>query len=322
MKPNKQIVKEYRVAKDKLSESSKGCPDSLALFSASYEDRCSAAASTFKSNYHCMTSLIFYNKEFLDRGKTSRNLAELSNKCSQFSDNIQKIETSIDNKLDIVSSFNRYISENQIDIENKIITLDISTFPRHELLLLLRYLRMLNVKNKIRILYAKPKKYGNWLSTGFKEVIAVPSFGGTQIPGRKKLLIILSGFEWERMFRLWEEHEPSNTVVVIGDPPTNRHFLAINKVKANLILSRANVIEASAAANNPFQFFKEMEKIMMQYKREYNIFVSPMNTKIQVVGLFLLFEKYSWFQITMAIPNDYNVDGYSDGAESIYEFFI
>ena len=246
----------------------------------------------------------------------------LHKKCTSFSEKTEIIETSISNPLNIVSSIHRYISGNSVDIEDKTITIDISTLPRQELFIILRYIRMQNIGGKIRILYTRPKKYGNWLSYGLKEVVAIPSFGGTQIPGRKKLLIILSGFEWERMFRLWEEHEPSKTIVVIGDPPTNKHFLAINKIKTSLMLSRANVAEKKASANNPFKFYSSMEKILMEYKKEYNIFISPMNTKIQAVGLFLLFEKYNWFQITLAIPNDYNVDGYSVGAEMIYEFYI
>jgi len=187
---------------------------------------------------------------------------------------------------------------------------------------MLRYIKMLNPRGVTRILYTKPKKYGDWLSKGFKEVITVPSFAGTQIPGRKKLLIIMAGFEEERMLQLWEEHEPSKTILIIGNPPTSKEFLKINKIKSKMILNRFNVISEEAPADDPFKFRDALADILNKYKRDFNIFIAPMNTKIQTVGLFLLSEKYNWFQITLAVPNDYNVVGYSVGAQEIYEFKI
>lgn len=315
-------IVEYRIGKNKLAESNKNRPENLLILSASFEDRCLAAANSLKASFASENTLILYNKEFLRRGNTSENLRKLNKKAKEFSKKVFEIETTAEITHSVISAIHEVITANSINLDDNAITIDISTFPRHELLLILRYIRMQNPRKKVRLLYTRPRKYGEWLSYGVKEVTAVPSYGGTQIPGRKKLLVILSGFEWERMFRLWEEHEPSKTIVVLGDPPTNKHFLAINKVRANILRNRTNVEEDKAPANNPFAFCRKIEKILMKHKKEYNIFISPMNTKLQTVGLFLLAEKYNWFQITTAVPNDYNVENYSEGSELIYEVYV
>jgi hypothetical protein len=296
--------------------------DDLFIAFASYETRCKAVAETFAPEYRCKNTLVFYNREFVSRGATEKNLDALFSITKKFAFSSKAVEISLSFPSNIVSSLHEQIFNSEIELEGKAVTIDISTFPRLELLLLLRYLKMLNTGEKIRILYTKPKKYGQWLSKGFKEVVTVPSFAGTQIPGRKKLLIILAGFEEERMIRLWEEHEPSKTILVMGDPPTSASFLEINKLRSHMIRNRENVHEERAAANDPFSARDALENLLQNHKRDYNIFISPMNTKIQTVGLFLLAQRYSWFQITLAVPNDYNVTGYSSGAEEIFEFYI
>ena len=89
-----------------------------------------------------------------------------------------------------------------------------------------------------------------------------------------------------------------------------------------MILNNTNVFEERAAANDSFLACDALENLLQNHKRAYNIFIAPMNTKIQTVGLFLLAQKYGWFQITLAVPNDYNVTGYSYGADEIFEFYI
>ncbi len=316
------LINKYKFGHDRILQAKEDLVDNLLILSASYEDRCVAVMGSLDQSYQAEDTLIFYNKEFIGRGKTKNKLRSLKSKASKISHRFGEIETTLSQSSNIIYAFHDYISEHAIKIEDKIVTIDISTFPRQELLLLLRYIRMLNTRGTIRILYTKPIRYGRWQSKGFKEVVTVPSFAGTQIPGRKKLLILLAGFEEERMLRLWDEHEPSKTILVIGNPPTSKEFLRINKIKSRMILNRPNVIEEQAPADDPFSFCQKIEQILLEHKRDYNIFIAPMNTKIQTVGLFLLFEKYSWFQITLAVPNDYNVKDYSFGSRLIYEFYI
>lgn len=323
MKTISEKVKIYKCNKDKLHQVFDDEADSLLILSASYEDRCVAVTENFNSKYQCENTLVFWNEEVINRGKTKENLDKLLKRAESFSKCTKDIKTSLESPRNIISAMHKYISRETINFENKCITIDITTFPRQELLLLLRYMKMLNPNGKMRILYTKPQGYGEWLSKGFKGVITFPSFAGTQIPGRKKLLIILTGFEEERMQKLWEEHEPSKTILIIGNPPTSNEFLAINKLKSSMLLNISKyVFEEQAPANDPFKFFEVMENILNEHKKNYNIFVSPLNTKIQTVGLFLLFEKYNWFQITIALPNDYNVESYSSGQDEIYEFYI
>jgi hypothetical protein len=317
-----KLVQKYTYNKAKITCLNADRLDDLLILSASFEDRCTAVSERFSQEYSCENAFVFYNKEFLHRGKTKINLNKITKQLRKLSHQTNNIETSLISNPNIIAAFHEHVTGKSIKFEGGSVTIDISTFPRQELLLLLRYIKMLNSDGKVRILYTSPLKYGSWQSKGIKEIITVPSFAGTQIPGRKKLLVILAGFEEERMIKLWEEHEPSKTILVIGDPPTSKQFLRINKMKSRMIYNRSNVIESQASARDPFVFCSDLENILNQYKRDYNIFISPMNTKIQTVGLFLLFEKYNWFQITLAMPNDYNVKDYSSGARDIYEFYI
>lgn len=296
--------------------------EGLFITSASYEERSRAVPSAFTSDYKCKNALIFYNEEFIGRGKTKSNLNFINKKLISIAERVDVIPTTLGSPTDIIRSIHERLNEDLIKFIGQTVTIDISTFPRSEILLLLRYITMLNTDGPIRVLYTRPSSYGKWLSKGCKAIYTVPSFGGTQIPGRKKLLIVLSGYEEERILNLIHEHEPSKIIYVINNPPTKNDFLMLNLSAIQNICKTEDIEKIDASGADPFVFCEQMHEVLNNYKREYNIFISPMGTKIQTVGLFLLFKKHPWFQITMASPNDYNVTGYSSGYDEFFEFYI
>src|SRR4030067_2982804 len=86
-----KTIKIYKCKKDKLPS----VTDDLLIASASYEQRCSAVADNLDDNYKCKHALVFYNKEYLSRGKTRENLNKLKSQLKTYSKQVSTKETSL-----------------------------------------------------------------------------------------------------------------------------------------------------------------------------------------------------------------------------------
>lgn len=267
------------------------------------------------------TYVMFINREFSNdmrvvgyRDKIAESY--LKNKDVHF------LASSYFDGLEIVRQFNKFTSTELGSLAGKKVLLDASTFNRQNLLVLLRLLRKTHGVTNVHLIYTTPERYNDRLSQGLGGYVNVPFFSGRQPANRKKLLVLLMGYEEERALAIWEREEPNATVIVEGNKPTARDFLQTNRDKIAILQSAFGQCSLDkASANDPHEAKRDLLRIVGAYVEEYNIVAAPLNTKLQAVGLYLAWESYPQIRIAQALPAQF-ADWLSEGTRETLVFAL
>lgn len=108
----------------------------------------------------------------------------------------------------------------------------------------------------------------------------------------------------DRPLRLFEGLEPSKVILTVGDEPTDASFLAQNtELVERLSNQMENVEVEKVSARDPHAAARKLTDIFSSNTRDYNIIVSPLGTKLQVVGLYLACETHPEVQIVYSFPD-------------------
>jgi hypothetical protein len=248
---------------------------------------------------------VFINKEIQNESCVKLYSKEIFGKYLK-GKNYKILQSSYFNPLVLIGEFNRAIRGHFWDQSSTRITLDVSTFNRQNLLVILYLLRKVYKFKNVDIIYSVPKKINPKLSKGASGFSNIPFFGGDFSIQKKKLLILLLGYEIDRPIFLWRELEPSKTILVRGiepilvraDSPENDTFIELTKQ------GECEVVEISIS---DISKAKEQLSILIEKNVDvYNIVISPLNTKLQVIALYLVWEMFPQMQITVAFPDRFD----------------
>ncbi len=134
------------------------------------------------------------------------------------------------------------------------------------------------------------------MSYGVKYVAPVPFYAGIQYPERPDLLVLFLGYEGERAVRLWRTVEPEHTIAIVANPAfrPGGHLPTIRNNRTLLELDRSVLEQRQVAAGSPGAVFRLLLQISEQFSK-WNVMVSCLRPKVQVLGAFLFFEQYSSF---------------------------
>ena len=294
---------------------------------ASYEERCTGALLSASEDYVPESTIIFYSKEYLNKGKTE-DFLDLLCKCSLKLTNKKPelINFSLLSQSQCLNtSIMKKLNKGAQDIN---ITINITTFPRQLLFLLLREVRQIVQANNLRLLYSEPKHYSaeirpdGWLTKGVRSVTPMFGFGGVQDPMLKKMLVVLAGHEGERAYITWRRHQPDKTILIPQGKPYHEGLRNIS-VKENLLLRSiiggVCLYSQSLPAREVDEAYLQLERIYARYAHEYYFIVAPLGTKLQSLGFFLFAESRPDVQVTYAVPIYYNYEDYSVGIARRWE---
>ncbi len=223
----------------------------------------------------------------------------------------------------IIREFNNYLTNNNINLSNGgyKVTLDISTFNRQNLLVILRLLRKaLKIRN-IEIIYSVPIEVNPEISRGSSNFLNIPFFHGHFSIEKKKLLILLLGYEVDRPLLLWRELEPARVILVRGIEPTDLSFYQKNEEAVKILHEMGKSEICQISASDPLKAKMQLEEIFKEEINNYNIFISPLNTKLQALGLYLAWENYSDVQIVIAYPDSFSA-WLTKGIKEVRRFII
>src|SRR5262249_922813 len=121
------------------------------------------------------------------------------------------------------------------------ISLEISTFTRKHLLLLLSGLDHAGLLRNCQIVYTEPQDYQTHedeaAATGISAIETIPTFPGSNRPSKNLLLVMFLGYEGRRTLALWEHLEPHSTVAVIADPPYRPEWCGRTELQNRYLLS-------------------------------------------------------------------------------------
>ena len=156
-----------------------GVSDSLFVACASYEERTVLGVRKLSPRYRAQHSIICRAAEYKDKGKSSKYFEEIHKRLRNCSDaEPDEVQFGIEEPIDFIREFERKLNAHIAENPLQNVTVDITTFPRQELLILLKYLDSHLNRGNIRLLYGEPKKYATeeknkedrWLTGGVQSV--------------------------------------------------------------------------------------------------------------------------------------------------------
>ena len=234
----------------------------------------------------------------------------------------EEINISINDPLKLIIKLNEKFQ--QINKTKINVTLDITSFPRHELLIILYFLRHSPLVKKIRCLYVSPTSYGDWLSQGYQGSILVPFFDGPSTFEKKMALFVLTGFEVDRVNKLVQDTEPSAVFLAQTEPGTAPEFMKKNlsSISEMTALTKNGGNIFKIPGNNPFKCRDRILQLLKDQSEKYDFLVAPIGPKLGVLGLYLAYEECPIFRIIYPLTILYNSENYSKGCREIYEIVL
>jgi len=309
--------------KHPLSDLHANLPAEIDLFicCASFEQRCTKIANSLTS----VTVRRAVVAEYRDGSMASAKHAEVI---------LKKFPGA--KRVDIFSSAPLRTLDNLVnalspqDVETpRHIAVDISTFTREALLILLRVLRRtLRPDDHIHCLYVGAKQYSigdseekTWLTHGVREVRSILGYPGRLLPSRQTHLIVLVGYEDERANELISSIEPSVLSLGLGSiDPIRPELATTNRLFYQKIASVfGQIVRRFEFSPSDHLVTRDAIGEQVQQHRSYNTIVAPMNTKISTIGCGLVGLDNPDLQLCYAQPEIYN-ERYAEPEDDYYSF--
>jgi hypothetical protein len=287
---------------------------------SSFEERCLGTIQKLSLKYYYTKAFIFiYSKPDTEREKHTQKIIKILKDRGSF-------ETIVASESDPIPSIKNLICKlKTIQSASKkiVISIDITTFTKKHLMLLLNYLDKNNLFEITRIFYTEPKKYTANLylpmSFGILPIYTIAGFVSTQSLNKQNLLAIFLGYEGDRAMALVNNFEPNETILIIPDPPYHPEWKGrTEEMNRNLIEIIGSEKVESIDSLNPHLMLKKLESLFGidgKYDlRNYHCSISPLGTKPQALGLYLFWRQHKGkFSIVYAPPCKHNESFYSKG---------
>lgn len=268
----------------------------------------------------CDRVVVFRNTEDASEPQVMANQEAARRKLTNLKPE-DMLDSSYKNPFVMIREFNRLASSRMDELRISRVVLDISTFNRQNLLVLLRLLRQVYRVPEVEILYTIPMEVNPHLSKGASGYSNVPFLGGDFTLGKRKLLLLLVGYELDRPLFLWRELEPSKVLLAEGLKPTAEGFYKANKEAVDRLERTGRCERLSIAADDPLVARDQLCELFEREAGAYNIVASPLNTKLQAVGLYLAWERHPSVQVVMSYPDKFD-DWLSKGIREVRMFKI
>ncbi len=298
--------------------------DEIFISCASFEARCLAVLQRLDQDYRSRTSFVFKYEGENKTNKRDVNFSRLFKSMEKMSENAIPVICSHYDPLDGIGKFQDLCEKIGLSLSGKSITIDISTFTKQYLLVLLKYIERRN-PGPVRLYYTEPAEYAvKWkkpLSYGLVDIVSVPSYGGHTYLEKESLLVLLLGYEGDRAYSIWEKLSPHKTIIMIGKPSYKESWEGrVEEFNRKLISKLPRDAVAYCSSLNPFDVRDGLNKIFAEHREKYNIALSPLGPKPQVVGCYLALSKNDYVQVLYAIPKNYDEKYFSKDSGRIWEY--
>jgi hypothetical protein len=289
-----------------------GKADDIFICSASFEERCIGVHRLF-DNYIYQRGFVFADQ----RGGTTakkhlRKIAEASKSAGP----LELIEYSESDPTNSLVVFEQELLGLGLDPKAAVITIDISTFNKRHLLMLLKQLDDHGYWESLRIIYTEPQDYVTDLylpmSSGIRQINPVPGFVNTQPLNKPILLIVMLGYEGDRAIALFNNLDPNETILIVPKPAFHSEWEGRTESMNRdllILLGDDNVRFADSrdSAKVVSQISKMLENESMYNLEDWGCCFTPLGTKPQVLGLYLFWRMHpNKFSILYAQPLKHN----------------
>lgn len=211
------------------------------------------------------------------------------------------------------------------------IVVDITAFTRETLLILIRILTMpyLIERSNIRLVYMPALSYHeDWMTKGVREIRPIIGYSGLLSPSKSSLLVVLTGFEDERLRTVIDIFETSH--ILLGRPcresSINDSLYAISERKYDELKLEYGHILIKDGFIFSCQDIKKTKGVILDifasYNDKFNIIVVPLNNKISTLAVAFAALEEEGIQICYPSANQYNIDNYSTPSDFFFVYDI
>ncbi|PHR61314.1 MAG: hypothetical protein COA47_05980 [Robiginitomaculum sp.] len=281
---------------------------------SSFEERSFTAYGVLSNNNLC------FQKFFISRGESPR-AKELRDKQRLPADTLCELNT--DDPLQTQRSISATIKEISLIEKPFSLVVDVTTFRREELLILLQHLKLLpeHFQNNTYFVYSIAAKMGNWLSKNVTQVRPVIGYPGNILIRNKTHLIVCAGIEHHRAKAIIEAYEPES--ISLGMVPRDKSVASSiferNLELRNYLIRHFDAIEYEFdfSATDPLSIKQVLEERIKELP-QHNIIVAPLNTKLSTLGCGAFAIENPRVQICYAEVEVYNAGDYSEAGKEMF----
>jgi hypothetical protein len=275
------------------------------LMCASYEDRTLTFYDHIEAS-RISNFKLFYIEEFLKY--TESNIIKYESKF-----NLSKYNLSISSPISIADSLIECFS----NLENKSnVVIDISTFTRESLLIILKFLKLNCEKFSEIYLFYRCANVNPELSSRVKQIRSVLGYMGELEEYRPLHLILLSGFEVLRAKEIIDTIEPDYISIGFGDKERSisQDLFEINKGFTEKIISYYKNEDILNVFNHSLIDIYEVKKTILELvdaNPDHNFVIVPLSNKMSTIGAGLAALENSKVQLCYSEVESYNTENYS-----------
>ena len=194
--------------------------------------------------------------------------------------------------------------------ERKVLV-DFSTMPRHLIWMILRFLEERKIKH-VDCIYHRPLDYGDgWVTKNPGRPRIAYKLGGELEIGAKTLLLILAGYDKQRVFNLINSFEPDEILLGIHKDDSEHWQRAIHKDEIDSCGIQIEPFEYDAFDKN-FGFNAIQEKCQKHFSEGSNVLLASLGPKPSAISLYNLNREYSNSALVYVPAKDFNLK-YSKG---------
>ncbi len=290
------------------------------LMRVGFEDRSVAIINTFDpSRWQSITV-------FASKNRSERAEANLQSLSRRLGGGINPVELDVESPLSIAVELAKAIEKFIEQVGDDAAVIDVSSFRREELLMLLAILKLKLTNGRHldlwSLAYVGARNMGEWLSGKVTSVRSVLGFPGDVRPSRSTRLVVLLGFEVNRARSIIEEYEPKQIVLGMGyksesitDDLYDRNKALFDRLGQEFQDTIENTFEFSA--RDPLKVQFELDAIVGN-DNQSNVVIAPLHTKLSTIGTGLYALSHPSVQVCYAPVEEYNEDAYSAPGPDVY----
>ncbi|MCC5968321.1 MAG: hypothetical protein JJU15_00035 [Pararhodobacter sp.] len=283
------------------------CSSLAFLGRSSFEDRCVSA-------HNELSSCNFVYKHFFKSRSEAKIATRIREKLNLDESQTSEIDTS--DPLQALRAIALQFSEIANLPEETSLVIDITTFRREELLILLKEMKRLPVSllEEASFVYSVAAKMGDWLSNNVRQIRPVIGYPGDMMSRRSTHLVILAGIEHHRAVAAIDAYEPSNIslgMVPLDESVSSEIYERNLELRDYIVRHFDNVTtEFDFSAKNPQAVISTLRRIVAS-RPAHNTIIAPLNTKLSTLACGVYGLENPAVQLCYAEVEVYNAGEYS-----------
>lgn len=294
--------------------------DTIFLCCASFEDRCFSVANIIDKS-KIFSSYVFQYVEFSCH--TDNNAEKL--KAILGCNTLVPLSNSDPLRLTdaFISTLNT-IEQSCIDCN---ILVDITTFTREGLLILIKLLKSRFINRKVDLIYNSASEMSADLSMGPRAFRSILGYSGLLSPSKKNHLVIIFGYEVDRARAIIDDYEPELISIGTGSksfsikPELHERNLDFFDQLSSYYSDSLRHFEVSV--RNPDETLHDLRTYSSNFDYDtFNIIISPMNTKLSTVGTGLFAIENPKIQLCYSEMSLYNFSSFSLPSNEFYLYSL